>query len=260
MNYGVCTMMNNDNEISKKTKLFGFIGEHAGVSRLSALLNKKFKKNADDTMIIPMNIREDDFFFTLSNMKKSHVDGAIISNEYITQSVEIVDSMSEMVKRSGMCDIVFKDGESLRGDVFVTRVLLEKLKDIGAVNIALIGISSHAKAFALMACGFQVSYFYDSLEELMSFCNEMELENVDVNRLAEGMEVDLSSYDVVLDFSDLVNLDMITTLAPYSFDMKNNKEYSQLKTRASHLDTTYIGYDDMIENITDQAYRAIQKG
>ena len=253
-------MMNNDNQISKQTTLFGFIGEHAGVSRLSALCNKKFKSNANDVMMIPMNIREDDLFFTVSNMKKSHVNGAIISNEYVTQTVELLDNASGLVKRSGMCDIVFKEGETLRGDIFVTRVLLEKLKDLGISKVAMIGISSHAKAFSLMACGFQVSYFYDSLEELMSFCNEMELSNPDVNRIASGMETDLSTYDAVLDFSDLNSLEMIDKLASYNFDMKNTKEYSALKTRANQLDMNYIGYDDMIEELSEQAYRLITKG
>jgi len=92
--------MNNENQISKQTRLFGFIGEHAGVSRFSAITNKMFKKNSDDMMMIPMNIREDDFFFTLSNMKKSQVDGAVISNEYVKQTVEILDSASELVKKN----------------------------------------------------------------------------------------------------------------------------------------------------------------
>jgi len=253
-------MMNDDNQISKQTKLFGFIGEHAGASRFSALCNKMFKSNSQDAMIIPMNIREDDFFFTVSNMKKSHVNGAVISNEYVRKTVEILDEKSGLVERTGMCDIVFKEGETLRGDVFSTRVLLEKLKDLGATKIALLGTSSHAKAFSLMACGFQVSYFYDSLEELMQFCEEMELSNADVNRIANGMEVDLSDYDVVLDFSDFDNLDMLIKLAPNNFDMKNAKEYSALKTRASKLETNYIGYDDMIEELSAQAYRLIIKG
>jgi len=253
-------MMNNENQISKQTKLFGFIGEHAGVSRFSALSNKMFKQNSDDIMMIPMNIREDDFFFTLSNMKKSQVNGAIVSNEYVKQTVEILDSASELVKRTGMCDIVFKDGETLKGDVFTTRVLLEKLKDLRANKIAIIGINPHAKALSLMACGFNVSYFYDNLEELMSFCDEMELQDADVNRIAHGMEIDFSKFDAVLDFSDLANLDMITALAPNNFDMKNSKEYSNLKTKANQLSTTYIGYDDMIEELTIQAYRIIKKG
>jgi shikimate 5-dehydrogenase len=253
-------MMNDDNQISKQTTLFGFIGEHAGASRFSALCNKAFKANSQNAMMIPMNIREDDLYFTLSNMKKSHVNGAVISNEYVSKVLEVLDSSSELVKRSGMCDIVFKEGEALRGEVFVTRVLLEKLKDLGLTKVAMIGTSPHAKAFALMACGFQVSYFNDNLEKLMHFCQEMELSTPDVNRIAEGMDLDLSSYDVVLDFSDFASLDMIAKLAPYNFDMKNTKEYSSLKTRAHHLNANYIAYDDMIDALTAKAYRLIVKG
>ena len=58
--------MNESNQISKQTTLFGYIGEHAGVSRFSTLINKKFKENGDDVMMIPMNIRGDDLYFTVS--------------------------------------------------------------------------------------------------------------------------------------------------------------------------------------------------
>jgi hypothetical protein len=109
-----------------------------------------------------------------------------------------------------------------------------------------------------MACGFQVSYFYDNLEELMAFCDEMELSNADVNRIAHGMSIDLSGFDAVLDFSDLPNFDMVEKLAQNCLDMKNSKEYSCLKTRASQLESNYIGYDDMIDELTAQAYRLIK--
>ena len=251
-------MMNNENQISRQTKLFGFIGENAGVSRFSAVINKMFKANCDDVMMIPMNIREDDFYFTISNMKKSHVNGAVISNEYTTQVVDILDETSGLVKKTGMCDIVFKKDETLKGDIFSIRVLLEKLKDSNATKIAIIGTQPYAKAFALMGCGFKISYFNDDLESLMKFCNEMELQNADINRIANGMSIDFSSYDAVLNFSDLEDLDMVVKLAPLNFDMKNAKEYSLLKTIANRLDSNYIGYDDMIDELTTQAYRLIK--
>ena len=250
-------MMNNANEISAQTKLFGFIGEHAGSSRFSTVINKMFKSQGKDMMMIPMNIRSDDFFFTLSNMKKSHVNGAVISNEYVTKSVEIVDEASGLVKRSGMCDIVFREGEKLRGDIFSIRVLLEKLKDLNASKIALIGTNPHAKAFSLMACGFQVSYFHESLEELMVFCDELELSNPDLNRLADSMRADFSGFDAVLDFSNFADFKMVEKFAPYNFDMKNTKEYSPLKTSTTHLGANYIGYDEMIDELTAQAYKII---
>ncbi|MFA6138154.1 MAG: hypothetical protein WC667_08720 [Sulfurimonas sp.] len=251
-------MMNNENIISTETKLYGFIGEHAGMSRLSATLNKMFKEHGDNSMMIPMNIREDDFYFTLSNMKKSHVNGAVISNEYVSSVVAILDDASSLVKRSGMCDIVFKEGEKLRGDLFGMRVLLEHLKDLSASKIALIGTTPHAKAFSFLACGFELSYFGENLEELMQFCEEVEIKDGDLNRLAKGLNSDLSAFDAVLDFSDMRSLDSIEILPRFNFDMKNNKEYSPLKSRAHELGAEYASYDDMIEKFAQKAYKTIK--
>ena len=175
------------------------------------------------------------------------------------KSVEIIDEASGLVKRSGMCYIVFREGEILRGDIFCTRVLLEKLKDLSVSKIALIGTNPHAKAFSLMACGFQLSYFNESLEELMGFCDEMQLKSPDVNRIADSMNIDFSRFDALLDFSNLDNFNMAEKLALYNLDMKNDKEYSALKLRAGQLGAEYIGYDDMLEELTTQAFKIIDK-
>ncbi len=251
-------MMNNANQISHQTKLFGFIGEEAGVSRFSAIINKIFKANGDDIMMIPMNIREDDLYFTVSNMKKSHVNGAVISNEYVREVVEILDDATTMVKRSGMCDIIFKEGEKLRGDIFSTRVLTEHLKDMFVSKIAIIGTNHHAKAFSFLACGFNVSYYSENLEELMEFTKEVDLHDADMNRVAKDMSVDLSAFDAVLDFSDMESLSMIKKLPKFNFDMKNNKEFSALKQRASELNTEYTSYDDLVDKLCDRAYSTIK--
>ncbi len=252
-------MMNDDNQISRQTKLFGFIGAEAGVSRFSAIMNKKFKNNDDDTMIIPMNIREDDLYFTVSNMKKSQLNGAVISSEFVSNVVDILDNSSEMVKLSGMCDILYREGETLRGDIFSVRVLSEHLKDMRVNKIAIIGTNHFAKAFSLLACGFNVSYFNDSLEELMAFTKEMKLGDADINRMANDMNIDFSSFDVVLDFSDFSSLSMIEQLPKLSMDMKNNKQFSVLKNRALELNAEYVSYDGIIEKLTDSAYREIKK-
>ncbi|WP_297443887.1 hypothetical protein [Sulfurimonas sp.] len=252
-------MMNNENQISKQTKLFGYIGEHAGNSSFSAKLNKTFKQNSDDTMIIPMNIRADDLYFTFSNMKKSHVNGAVISSEYVADVVDTLDDASSLVKRSGMCDIIYKEGETLRGDIFSIRVLTEKLKDMFISKIAIIGINHYAKAFSFLACGFHLSYFHDNLEELMRFTKDVELSKADINRIAEDMHVDLSAYDAVLDFSDMGALSMVDRLPKFAFDMKNKKQFSPLKQRALELGSEYIAYDDMLEDLTQKAYSEITR-
>lgn len=251
-------MMNNDNQISKETKLFGYIGEHAGVSRISAISNKLYKTDGYDAMMIPMNIREDDLYFTVANMKKSHVNGAVISSEYVDKVLEITDDASSIAKRSGMCDIIFRKGETLECDVFSVRVLTELLKDMHVRRVAIIGINHYAKAFSFLSCGFEVSYFNDNLEELMEFSNEVELIDADMNRIAEGMSIDFSNYDAVLDFSDLENFSMVEKLAEFNFDMKNQKQFSALKQKCLDLDKKYISYDDMSDEIAQAVYQKIK--
>jgi len=252
-------MMNNDNQISQQTKLFGYIGEVAGSSRFSAIINKMFKENNVDAMMIPMNIREDDLYFTVSNMKKSHVNGAVIASEYVEKIVEILDSASSLVKRSGMCDIIYKENEALRGDIFSIRVLSEHLKDLYVSKIAIIGVNHYAKAFSFLACGFNVSYFNENLEALMQFTQDVELSNVDMNRIAKDMSVDFSAFDVVLDFSDMMTLSMVEKLGKFNLDMKNEKQFSALKQRASELGAEYTSYDDLLEKFTKKAYSEIIK-
>lgn len=253
--------MNEANQISKETKLYGFIGESAGKSSLSASMNRLFKAKNRDAMTIPMNIREDDFFFTLSNMKKSHVNGAIISNEFVSSVVELLDESSEAVLKSGMCDILVRDGEKLIGDIFGMKVLIDLLKTKDVKKIALIGTTPQAKAFCFLSNtnGFEISYFNDDLEALMHFITEMKIENADINRLASQMSVDLSAFDAVLNFSDFSNLDMVAKLAKLNLDMKQKTEFSALKNRVQEIDTEYISYDDLLVELSQSAYDFFSK-
>jgi len=250
--------MNESNQISKQTTLFGYIGEYAGVSRFSAVINKMFKLNSIDAMMIPMNIREDDLYFTVSNMKKSHVNGAVISSEYVDKVLEIVDESSEISKKSGMCDIIYRKDDILVGDIFSIRVLTEYLKDMNVSKVALIGVNPYAKAFSFLSCGFMISFFNENLEELMQFSIDVELNNADINRIADGMNIDFSSFDAVLDFSDMKNFNMVKKLGLINLDMKNKKQVSVLKIRSHELDAKYIGYDDMIEKLSAHAYKLIK--
>ncbi len=252
-------MMNNADEIQHQTKLYGYIGEEAGASSFSVSLNRLFKEKNKDAMMIPMNIRHDDLFFTVSNLRKSHVNGAVISGEYVKDVVEILDVLPSIVKRSGMCDIIIRDGEKLLGDLFSIRVLTEVLKDNFAHNIAVIGVSPYAKAFSFFSCGFNVSYFHEDLEELLKFTQELEIHNADINRIAQGMEVDFSPYDAVLDFSDLENFDMVSNFAQINCDMKTSKEFSALRAKTQEHVKKYLGYDDMMEDLVKGAYNFFEK-
>jgi len=104
--------MNADDSIKRETKLYGLIAEEAMTNRLFVLLNKLIKP---DAMMIPMNIRADDFYFTVANMKKSHVNGAYIAHEYQTDVIDLLDEKDEIVEVYGKCDFVIRYGEKLRG-------------------------------------------------------------------------------------------------------------------------------------------------
>ena len=252
-------MMNDANEISHHTQLYGFIGEFAGQNSISATLNKLFKARNKNAMMIPMNIREDDFFFTLSNMKKSHVNGALISNEYMKNTLETLDEKSEAVEFSGLCDIVIREENRLFGDVLLPRAIVKFLRDKGAKKIALLGVDERAKAFVFFAKEFEISYYFDEIEQLMQFCRDSDIESADINRLAENMEVDLSIYDAVIDFSDFDSLSMVSKLSPINIDMKQKKEFSALKVRANELEVSYIGFDDMLDVISQATFEFLEE-
>ena len=117
--------MNSDDSIKNETKLYGLIAEHASPNRLFVMLNKQIKDAGVDAMMIPMNIREDDFYFTLANMKKSHVNGAYIAEEYQESAVELLDEADEFVQVYNKCDFVVRDGERLLGTYFGKNGTLE---------------------------------------------------------------------------------------------------------------------------------------
>ncbi len=107
--------INLDDKIKKETKLYGLIAEYASQNRLFVMLNKIIKLHNENAMMIPMNIRQDDFYFTLSNMKNSHVNGAYIADEYQESAVEILDEADEFVQVYGRCDFVIRVQDKLIG-------------------------------------------------------------------------------------------------------------------------------------------------
>lgn len=116
-------MMNNDNTITVATKLYGYIAENAHSSRFSVTLNKLYKENGIDAMMIPMNIRPDDVAFTISQMRSSKLNGAIIGSEYQEEALALVDEASAFAQESGYCDYIMIHEGRLIGDLIMPRAL-----------------------------------------------------------------------------------------------------------------------------------------
>lgn len=116
-------MMNNDNSITTATKLYGYIAENAHSSRFSVTLNKLYKENGMDAMMIPMNIRADDVTFTISQMRSSKLNGAMIASEYQEEVFGLVDEASSAAQELGYCDCIMIEEGRLIGDVITPRAL-----------------------------------------------------------------------------------------------------------------------------------------
>ncbi|MCX6074621.1 MAG: hypothetical protein NTY39_09910 [Campylobacterales bacterium] len=129
-------MMNNDNSITVETKLFGFIAEEAHSSRFSVSVNKLFKTNGINAMVIPMNIRPDDLGFTISQMRSSKLNGAVISTEYQEEVFDLLDRRSSEVEASGICDFIRIENGMLLGELIMP-VALEKFAEVYNEDIAL---------------------------------------------------------------------------------------------------------------------------
>lgn len=125
-------MMNNDNSITVETALFGFIAEEAHSNRFSATVNKLFKTKGINAMVIPMNIRPDDVTFTISQMRSSKLNGALISPEYQEEAFGLLDRATPTALQSGICDLIVVENSQLAGDHIINKAFeayAEKFED-----------------------------------------------------------------------------------------------------------------------------------
>jgi len=245
--------MNEHNGIGRQTSLYGYIAEEAQQNRLSVSMNRLFKSADDDAMMIPMNIREDDFFYTLSNMREAQLDGTFIGPEFVKSASDIVDEQSELSSACGACDVVIVKDKKLIGDFIAIQSLFELLSEKGAQKIAVIGAGTLAKAIALTPSAFELHFYHEYIESLMKMS---EIVDVDINRLSS--DSDLSVYDAVIDASNIESLVMLSSLPKLCVELKAAKEFSALRQRASELGADYMGYEEQLERLTQNAYKYIK--
>jgi len=250
--------VNEANQITQATNLYGFIAEEAQQNRFSVTLNKRFKAAGDDAMMIPMNIRPDDFYFTLSNMKQSHVRGAVIGFEYQQEALEVVESASGLCEAAGLCDTVTIEAGRMYGELLLPVALKTLVDESGAGKIALIGATPLCGAMVLLLEEKEVSLFDPWIEELM-LLQERLGKPIDINRMAEGMQVDLSGYDMLIDLSGLDDLSMVSALPRLNVDVKEPRKPSALRQRCIELDAAYSGYESLLDTMTQTVYNYLTK-
>ncbi|MEA1916103.1 MAG: hypothetical protein U9N42_01085 [Campylobacterota bacterium] len=239
-------MMNNDNTIDVQSKLYGFIALNASKNRFSTTINSRFKSDGLNAMMIPMNIREDDLFFTLSNSKNSKLNGLMIDFEYQNEVIELLTSKSEVVEKSSLCDaVVIKDG-NLHGEYLFANALNSMCQALHVKSVAIIGANSYTKAF-LLSNSYEVAVFDEYIEDILKLSQETQ-KDIDINRLSNELHVELSSYDIVLNFSSQ-DVSMITCSIKNCFELYEN----ELKS----VSENYIDRDEFLEYYVDVFYKEI---
>ncbi len=248
--------MNESNSISNTTRLYGFIAEKAQQNRFSVTLNRMFKAAHDDAMMIPMNIREDDFYFTLSNMKRSHLSGAMISREYQQQLGELLERSAALVRQSGFCDFVHVTPEGLHGIAVAPEAMAQLLGSLHVKKIAIIGSTPLVAALALRLEALEVSFFDPYIESLMALGERIDRE-IDINRIAEGMTIDLSAYDALIACSEIEDFDMIRGMPRFAIAPEHGKKsnLAALCGDGCH----YLDADAMLENYCATLHEILMK-
>jgi len=244
--------MNESNSITHETRLYGFIAEYAQQNRFSVTLNRRFKSDGSNMMMIPMNIREDDFYFTLSNMKQSHVNGAMIGEEYREAVIELLDQRDDTVEKSRFCDFVIAEDQQLKPFLITPRAIKEKAEALHVNTVAIIGSTSLAYALALELQDFECAFFDPYIEDLMQMSEAVGMD-IDINRMADDMRIDMHDYDLLIDASEYEDFSMITSLPLHVMDLHLNKK-SNLKDHARAQERDFIDYEMMLDNLTATLY------
>ncbi len=249
--------MNEANQIGVQTRLYGFIAEKAQPNRFSVVLNKLFRSNGDDAMIIPMNIREDDLYFTVSGLRNSQLKGAAFGEEYRHDVLDLLEGKSEEVLACGFCDILHIRDEKLYGDIAIGRAIVSLLHERGIKVLSILGSGALAKSILMHLKESDVEkviLYNDRIESCMELMQSVENETagieIDIERVIDGKTTDLSRSDAAFNASILQNGGEITIdSAPLMIDL--NTHTSLFKAAAKG---EYMGYDMLLPYLTRTAY------
>jgi len=250
---GVPTM-NVDNKLSNKSLLFGLIAENAQTNRLFVILNRIIKAQRADAMIIPMNIRPDDFYFTVFNLKKSHVNGAYIGQEYSEEVLDVLDIKSTLVTKSTGCDFVLREGDQLSGHYHLPECVASFCRRKSFYKIAIVGANALSRALALTLNKQDVHFYHPEIESIMKNAQTLEMD-LDINRIDETLNVDLSGYDLVINTMD-ETLFAQTHFSPNFLELGEDASY-QVATKAiceQNGVQNYYGFEDLLEEIAQTIF------
>ncbi len=254
-------MMNMNDEIQINTKVYGFLGEYAQQNRFSVTMNTFFKSQATNAMMIPMNIRADDFYYTVSGLRHAKLNGVVIDKEYRHQAVDLCDHCSDDVLACGFCDVIRVHNGLLYGDVAIGRALAMLLEHYEIGTLALYGSGALAKALLLhvqQSALKKITLYHDRVESCMhlarAFNGALEGLEVDIVRANHEMIADFSKHDMAINCVDESTLFSPVTPSHMMVDVSDeNGAFSAVATG------TYFGYDALLPYMNATVYTILLK-
>ncbi len=105
-------------EIQPNTDLCTILGHNAQTGYARRYFNRVLKHNSINATAIALNITDEHFDFTLSNVGESKVDKMMIEKEFQSKALEYCDSLDEVSKREGRVDFIEVKDKKVYGFCF----------------------------------------------------------------------------------------------------------------------------------------------
>ena len=99
-------------EIKPDTKLCTILGHNAQTGYMRKYFNKIMKHNGLNATAIALNVTDEHFDFTMSNVGESRVDMMMIEREFGEKALQYCESLNDCARETGRVDFVeVKEGK-----------------------------------------------------------------------------------------------------------------------------------------------------
>jgi len=105
-------------EIKPDTGLCTILGHNAQTGYVRKYFNKIMKHNGINATAIALNITDEHFDFTMSNVGQSKVDKMMIEKEFQEKAIHYCDSLDETSQREGRVDFIEVEDGKVKGFCF----------------------------------------------------------------------------------------------------------------------------------------------
>jgi len=247
--------------IEKDTKLFGLLADSASTLKKAKIVSEYFAQLEVDAAYIPMNIREDDIYFTISGLKNSKINAVNLGSEYVKGAYEQMDYLSDEAKFCGFVDTISIKDEKLYGDVTIGESFARVLKNKEIKKVIILGSGSLAKSILMHIKSSNVNeviLLHDRIESAMGMLEQM-------HEYLGDIKIDIDRYEKNISYSadadaliNATNLgksehDKFITLSKYPKYLMDSvslpkKERSFFEVTSENV-SAYIGGDDLAKEM-----------